>query len=107
MLDNGVSLFGGLINGYGDTTTFSMTLVLKAGDLVDFAVGYGSNNNYFDDSTGINATLTFNGASVPEPGSLILLGTGCLGLLGCAGSRLARSRTPADRAGGASMNRAG
>ncbi len=56
VLENGLSLFTGNINGYGDTAMFSTTLTLANGALVDFAVGLGS--HYDDDSTGIDATLT-------------------------------------------------
>jgi hypothetical protein len=92
VLENGTSLFIGNINGYGNTATFSTTLTLANAALIDFAVGYGSNHNYFDDSTGINATLTLTGASVPEPGSIILLGEGSLSLLGCVGGYGSRRR---------------
>lgn len=90
VLDSGASLFAGNINGYGNTQTFSTTLTLANGDLVDFAVGYGSNGNYSFDSTGIDATLTLSGASVPEPGSIILLAMGSLGLLGWVRGSMSR-----------------
>jgi len=84
VLENGASLFAVNINGYGSTQTYSTTLTLANGGLVDFAVGFGSNGNYFFDSTGINATLT---SSVPEPASVVLLGLGSLSLLWVRGRR--------------------
>lgn len=80
VLSGGSSLYSSFINGYGATESFSTTLTLSTGALVDFAVGYGSNGNYFYDSTGIDATLTFNGSSVPEPAGPLLLAIGSLGL---------------------------
>jgi hypothetical protein len=80
VLDNGLSLFSGNINGYLNTASYSTTLTLAAGDRVDFVVGFGSDGNYFNDSTALAATLTFN--SAPEPAALTLLATGALGLLG-------------------------
>ena len=62
VLDDGTSLFQGDINGYLNTSSYSATLNLKAGDIIDFAVGYGSDGSYLFDSTGLDATLTFNGA---------------------------------------------
>jgi hypothetical protein len=78
VLENGVSLFAGNINGYGATQTYSTILTLGSGGIVDFAVGFGLNGNYFNDSTGIDATLT---SVVPEPASVVLLGLGSLSLL--------------------------
>jgi hypothetical protein len=79
VLDNGTLLFSGNINGYLATASYSATLSLSAGDIVDFAVGFGSNGNYTSDSTALDATLTLNG--VPEPGGLTLLVTGACCLL--------------------------
>ena len=63
VLDDGGSLFQGNVNGYLDTSSYAGTLSLKAGDIIDFAVGYGSDGSYLYDSTGLDASLTLNGGS--------------------------------------------
>ena len=80
VFENGLSLFAGNINGYGDTATLSTTLILANGALVDFAVGVGSHYDF--DSTGIDATLTLGSGSVPETRSISLLGLGTFSLHG-------------------------
>ncbi|MHB1233838.1 MAG: VPLPA-CTERM sorting domain-containing protein [Burkholderiales bacterium] len=80
ILNNGTPIFTANITG-GSTSSFGNTLSLTAGDLIDFAVGFGTDNSFFFDSTGIAATLsTAGGASVPEPASIVLLGIGLAGL---------------------------
>jgi hypothetical protein len=80
VLDNGIPLFNGNINGYLATTSYSTTLALVAGDRVDFVVGFGPNANYFSDSTALDATLTLNSITAPEPSSLALFALGGVGL---------------------------
>jgi hypothetical protein len=65
ILHNGNSLFDGLVNGYGNTSSFSTTTSIDVGlgDTIDFAVGYGSNNNPTCDTTALSATISF----IPEP----------------------------------------
>ena len=58
VLVNGVSIFSGALTGQDTTTAFDGTNYLAAGNLVDFAVGYGISHSYFSDTTGINATIT-------------------------------------------------
>ena len=59
VLTNDAVIFSGSVNGFGPGTGPGLVtnLVLQANDRVDFAVGYGSDGNYFDDATGIQATL--------------------------------------------------
>jgi hypothetical protein len=70
VLLNGVSLYDGNITGFGQTRNFDATLSFTAGDQLDFAVGWGGNGHYIDDSTGFSATLST--APVPEPNALAL-----------------------------------
>ncbi len=60
VLLNGVSQYDANVNGYGDPSarTYTATLTVNPGDTVDFAVGYGSNNNYNYDTTGLNIAIT-------------------------------------------------
>ena len=60
--ENGTSLFQGSVDGYLNTSIYNGNLSLKAGDILDFAVEYGSNHSNLFDSTGLDATLTFNGS---------------------------------------------
>ena len=74
VLLNGVSLFSDLVNEYGVPHIFSTTLAINAGDRLDFEVGYGTNQNYYYDSTGIAAQMVM----VPEPATITLLLGGTL-----------------------------
>ncbi len=74
VLLDGSSLFGGSVNGYGGTTAFNSSITLHVGDIIDFAVGYGSNGTYNNDSTALSAVLT--PTTVPEPASIFLLFVG-------------------------------
>jgi len=48
VLKNGTSLFGDLVNGFGSPSakSFSTSLSLNAGDLIDCTVGFGSNGTF-------------------------------------------------------------
>lgn len=78
---NGVSIFDGELDAGTAQLGFAQTLSLTGGDRIDFAVGYGSNSNYFGDTTGVVATLAAVGNQVAEPGTLALMLCGGL-LLG-------------------------
>jgi hypothetical protein len=86
----GTHLFDGIIDGnYGcpeagipqtgasPSQAYAGTIDVHAGDTIDFVVGYGSDLWYASDMTGVSAKIT----QVPEPGALIVLATGLLGLL--------------------------
>jgi len=51
---------------------------MAAGEYIDFVAGFGVDSNIANDLTGINVTIS----EVPEPGSLLALGSGLLGLVG-------------------------
>ena len=75
VLENGVSLFDGSVTGTYNAPTgapsFSDSLMLNSGDTVDFAVGYGANGNFYQDSTALAATLKT--APVPEASTTVSL----------------------------------
>ncbi len=82
ILNNGTQIYSADNTGGPTGTVFgsyNQNLSLAAGDLIDFAVGYGRDNSFFSDSTGINASLT-TGAAVPEPSTLLFLAAGLPGL---------------------------
>lgn len=80
VLLNNAPLFTGEVTGFGATSDQSFSpplpLPLSAGDTLDFVVGVGVDRNFFDDLTGLSATIS----TVPEPASLLLLGSGVIGL---------------------------
>jgi subtilisin family serine protease len=57
ILQNGTAIWTNNINGYGATTSYNLTVLVNAGDVIEFAVGYGGNNNYFYDSTGLAVSI--------------------------------------------------
>jgi hypothetical protein len=75
ILVNGASAFGTEVTGYLDPSkqAFSLVRALNANDTIDFAVGFGSNGTYFNDSTGLQGTIT---VVTPEPASAILILSG-------------------------------
>jgi hypothetical protein len=89
ILLNGVSIFDGAVNGFGPSSgpSFSLTRALGVNDTLDFAVGFGSDGNFFADGTGLAAQIAL--ASVPEPSPLVLAG---LGMLLIGGISVARRR---------------
>jgi hypothetical protein len=82
LLYNGTSIYDGMVSGYGagSTSPFSTLKSVSAGDTIDFIVGFGSNNNYICDGTGLDAQIL----SVPEPATSILLGIAAACLMGLA-----------------------
>lgn len=67
---NGAAIFDtGEMHQADGAHAFSLTATLASGDTVDFVVGLGTSNSYYNDSTMLSATLT----DVPEPASAVLL----------------------------------
>lgn len=71
VLHNGISLFDGLVNGFGNTSSFLTTVQVGIGDIIDFTVGDGGNGHSCD-TTALSVTI------VPEPATLLLLTLGGL-----------------------------
>ena len=63
VLTNGIAAFNGALTGAGSSSAFSFARSFTAGSTIDFAVDYGSNGNYYNDSTLLGVTV----AGVPEP----------------------------------------
>lgn len=84
VLHNNDPLFSDFINGFGSSassTSFDTMLSVLAGDMIDFAVGFGG-NGFGNDTTGVDVTIT--SVSVPEPSSvlgILALGTFAVGSL--------------------------
>jgi len=85
ILHGGSTLFSGLINSYNVPLSYSGTVSLAAGQTLDFTLGYGSNNHYYGDTTGLDLVITREEtvSAVPEPASLALMlpGLGAVALL--------------------------
>jgi hypothetical protein len=66
ILQNGVPVFNGDVYGFGSSSgpSFTGNLTVSAGDTVDFAVGIGSDGTYEDDTTGLDATVSYTAPSV-------------------------------------------
>lgn len=94
VLRNGVTLATGNVDS-GTPFTYSVSsLALTAGDLIDFAVGYGPNNNYGFDNTVTVVTI----AAVPEPATWgVLVGAAALGCGVWRRRRVCRDRRSAVR----------
>jgi len=75
VLIDGASAFGTEVTGYLDASkqTFSFVRALNANDTIDFAVGFGTNGTFFNDSTGLQGTIA---VATPEPASAILILSG-------------------------------
>lgn len=87
VLLDGTALFGAFVDGYQVTQGYDATLALLAGDKLDFAVGYGDNYNYYNDTTGLDVTISNAVVATPEPASLILVTSGLLAVGGVARRR--------------------
>ena len=53
----GTSLFSRNIDGSNSQQPFNFTVTAAAGETIDFSVGYGSNNSYLGDATGLAVTV--------------------------------------------------
>jgi len=65
LLNSSTTLLSGNVNGTGTSTSgvpFTLVKTLNAGDNVDFTVGFGTNGNNGNDSTGLTVTITQAGA---------------------------------------------
>ena len=72
VLVNSTSYFDAQVNGRGNVKSFSSNRSLLRGDTIEFAVGYGADGRYFNDSTGFNAQVS----QVPEPSTVLMSGAG-------------------------------
>lgn len=91
VLYNGSQLFNDSVNGFGISSAKNYTdsLCLFKGDIIDFAVGVGSNGNYFFDTTGIDVTIV---ESTPCPEPSTIFGLGALGFGAFFKRKLAKAK---------------
>lgn len=79
ILDNGVSVFSEVMGAYGTDQSFDFMETLNAGDTITFEVLEGA-NGFFDQSTGLEGTITLNPSGVPEPSTWLLTAAGLAAL---------------------------
>jgi hypothetical protein len=63
VLAAGEEVFAAPITAASGADMAPTTVSLLAGESIDFAVGYGSNGTYFNDTTALSATVTYTGAA--------------------------------------------
>jgi hypothetical protein len=56
-LNSATSLLDGDINGFGQVVLFDLQRQVNSGDTIDFIVGFGTDGNYFNDSTALQLTI--------------------------------------------------
>jgi hypothetical protein len=76
ILHTGSSIFNSGVYGSPSPASYSGALSVNLGDTIDFAVGFGTDGNYGEDTTALSAMIN----SIPEPSTLGLVcaGFGCL-----------------------------
>lgn len=65
--NSAANLFTDNVTGYGTQRPFTVQAQVDLGDTVDFSVGYGSNNTYYSDSTGLAVAATAISIIHPTP----------------------------------------
>lgn len=68
-----------------DDISFNQNVTLTAGQTLEFALS--RDGDYSFDSTGLSLNITTNVSAIPEPSSLMLFGTGILGVAGAVRRR--------------------
>jgi len=56
-LNSATSLLDGNINGFGQVVLFDLQQQVSASDTIDFIVGFGTDGNYFNDSTALQLAI--------------------------------------------------
>lgn len=81
VLFNGDSVFDDFVEGAAGSSgvSFARLLSLRQGDTIDFAVGFGRNGSFSNDSTALAATVS----PIPEPSTLLFCSVGALMLHRC------------------------
>jgi hypothetical protein len=75
ILVNGASVFSTNLNSSNTSSTFGLTESLTAGSTIDFIVNCcsGSDQSFFNDSTGLQGTINLSSTATPEPSTLLLV----------------------------------
>jgi RHS repeat-associated protein len=58
LYNSATALLSADIGSFGETRPFSLLRTVAAGDTIDFTVGFGANNNFISDTTGLAVTIT-------------------------------------------------
>jgi hypothetical protein len=74
ILVNGASAFSTNLSSSNTSSGFALTETLTAGSTIDFIVNCcsGSDQSFFNDSTGLQGSIDLNSTPTPEPSTLLL-----------------------------------